>query len=166
MRQAGAAYLQEEARYRGAKPRVKAVLSPFELDYGLAPGSGEFVQTAYGGEPGNLAMGDGYYTSGSWTSPLIQTFSPYLDEAVPSWETPTGHMDVEIGFRTGATPNGVTQAPFAPLTPGQDISLAPYFQVNVNFQETIRAWALDSAGQVDNFSAYAADQTPDGGFES
>ncbi|MFZ5448599.1 MAG: hypothetical protein ACOZFS_08205 [Thermodesulfobacteriota bacterium] len=28
MRQAGAKYLQEEARYRGAKPRVKAVLSP------------------------------------------------------------------------------------------------------------------------------------------
>ena len=113
---------------------MKAVLSPFELDYGLAPGSGEFVQTAYGGEPGKLAMGDGYYTSGSWTSPVIQTFSPYLDEAVPSWETPAGHMDVEIGFRTGATPAGVAQAAFAPLTPGQDLALAPYFQVNVNFQ--------------------------------
>ncbi len=166
MRQAGAAYLQEEVRYRGSKPRVKAVLSPFELDYGLAPGCGEFVQTAYGGEPGNLMMGDGYYTSGSWTSPVIQAFSPYLDEAAPSWETPTGHMDVEIGFRAAATPNGVTQEAFAPLAPGQDISLAQYFQVNVNFQETIRAWGLDSTGQVDNFSAYAADQAPDGGFES
>jgi hypothetical protein len=91
---------------------VKAVLSPFELDYGLAPGSGEFVQTAYGGEPGNLAMGDGYYTSGSWTSPVIQAFSPYLDEAAASWERPAGHMDVEIGFRTGE-PSGLTQTPFA-----------------------------------------------------
>ena len=166
MRQAGAAYLQEEARYRGARPRVKAVLSPFELDYGLAPGSGEFVQTVYGGEPGKLAMGDGYYTSGSWTSPVIQAFSPYLDEAVPSWEAATGHMDVEIGFREGETTDGLAQAPFVSLSPGQEISLAPYFQVNVSFQETIRAWALDNAGDVDNFSAYAADQAPDSGFES
>lgn len=166
MRQAGAAYLQEEARYRGAKPRVKAVLSPFELDYGLAPGSGEFVQTVYGGEPGTLAMGDGYFTSGSWISPIIQPFSPYLDEAVPSWETAAGHMDVEIGFRGGETADGLAQKPFASLAPGQDISLAQYFQVKVNFQETIRAWALDDAGQTDNFSAYAADVTPDSSFES
>ena len=118
MRQAGADYLREEARCRGARPRVKAVLSPYELDYGLAPGSGEFVQTAYGGEPGKLAMGDGYLTSGSWTSPVVQSFSPYLDEAVPSWEEPAGHMDVEIRLRTGETPAGVAQATFAPLTLG------------------------------------------------
>jgi hypothetical protein len=166
MRQAGTAYLQEEGRYRGAKPRVKAVLTPFELDYGLAPGSGEFVNTVYGGEPGKLAMGEGYFTSGSWTSPLIQAFSPYLDEAAPFWEPPAGHMDVEIGFRTGATPYSLAQKAFTPLSPGQDISLAVYFQVNVNFQETIRAWALDDAGGVDNFSAYAVDQAPDSGFES
>ncbi|MHB9072439.1 MAG: hypothetical protein ACYC6G_02820 [Desulfobaccales bacterium] len=166
MRQVGAAYLQEEARYRGAKPRVKAVLSPFELDFGLAPGSGEFVQTAYGGEPGKLAMGDGYYTSGAWTSPVVQAFSTYLDEAVPSWEAATGHMDVEIGFRSGATLDGLAQMPFVSLAPGQEIALAPYFQVNVNLQETIRAWALDVAGQTDSFSAYAADLAPDGGFES
>ncbi|MEJ2226491.1 MAG: hypothetical protein P8X49_15305, partial [Syntrophobacterales bacterium] len=80
MRQAGAAYLQEEARYRGARPRVKGVLSPFDLDYGLAPGSGAFVQTVYGGETGKLAMADGYFTSGYWTSPINQAPSPYLDE--------------------------------------------------------------------------------------
>ena len=45
MRQAGADYLREEARSRGARPRVKAVLFPFDLDYGLAPGSGEFIRT-------------------------------------------------------------------------------------------------------------------------
>ncbi|MBU4356130.1 MAG: hypothetical protein KJ822_12390, partial [Proteobacteria bacterium] len=70
MRQAGADYLREEGRCRGARPRVKAVLFPYGLDYGLAPGSGEFIQTAYGGEPGKLVMGDGYLTSGSWTSPV------------------------------------------------------------------------------------------------
>jgi hypothetical protein len=166
MRQAGAAYLQEEARYRGARPRVKAALFPFDLDYRLAPGSGQFVQTVYGGEPGKLAMADGYYTSGSWTSLIVQASSPYLDEAVASWEPPDGHLDVEVGFRTGATPAEVSQAAFVPLASGQDLSLAAYFQVQVNFQETIRAWALDDGGQADNFSAYAVDQAPDSGFES
>ena len=158
--------MREEARCRGARPRVKAVLFPYELDYGLAPGSGEFIRTAYGGEPGKLVMGDGYLTSGSWTSPVVQTFSPYLDEAVASWEEPAGHMDVEIRLRTGETPAGVAQAAFALLTSGQDISLAPYFQVKVDFSETIRAWALDDPGEADAFTAYAVDQGPDGGFES
>jgi hypothetical protein len=166
MRQAGTEYLQEEGRGRGARPRMKAVLSPFELDYGLAPGSGEFIQTAYGGEPGKLVMADGYFTSGSWTSPLAQTISPYLDEVEPSWEEPSGHMEVEVRLRTGETPEGLAQAPFGLLAPGQGLSLTRYFQVKVDFNETIRAWALDDPGEVDEFSAYAVDQDPDGGFES
>ena len=166
MRQAGADYLREETRGRGARPRMKAVLSPYELDYGLAPGSGEFIRTAYGGEPGKLVMAEGYITSGSWTSPVVQTFSPYLDEAVPSWEEPAGHMDVEIRLRTGETPAGAVQGVFTLLASGQDISLAPYFQVKVDFSETIRAWGLDDPGEADEFTAYAADQGPDGGFES
>ena len=156
---------EEEARGRGAWPRVKAVLSPFDLDYGLAPGSGEFIQTAYGGEPGKLVMGDGYLTSGSWTSPTVQMFSPYVDEAIPSWGEPAGHMDVEVRLRTGETPEGVAQAAFTRLAPGQDISLAPYYQVKVDFHETIRAWAPDDPGEVDEFTAYAVDQGPDGGSE-
>ena len=63
MRQAETDYLQEEGRLRGARPRVKAVLYPFELDYGLAPGSGEYLNTCYGGAPGKLALAAGYYTS-------------------------------------------------------------------------------------------------------
>ncbi len=45
MRQVSGAFLQEEARLRGARPRVKAVLFPFDLDYGLGSGSGAFEQT-------------------------------------------------------------------------------------------------------------------------
>jgi len=145
---------------------VKAVLSPFEVDCGLAPGSGEFDRTAYGGEPGNLAMGDGYYTAGAWTSPIIQTFSPYLDEARVSWEEPAGHMDVEVRLRTGETAAEAAQAPFSLLSAGQDVALAPYFQIRVDFQETIRAWAVDELGDADDFTADAVDQAPDGGYES
>ena len=43
-------------------------------------------------------------------------------------------MDVEIRLRTGETPAGVAQAAFTLLTSGQDIALAPYFQVQVDFQ--------------------------------
>ena len=75
-------------------------------------------------------------------------------------------MDVEIRLRTGETPGGVAQAAFALLTSGQDLSLAPYFQVKVDFDETIRAWGLDDPGEADEFTAYAVDQGPDGGFES
>ncbi len=60
MRQAETNYLQEEGRLRGARPRVKAVLYPFELDYGLAPGSGEYLNACYGGAPGKLALAAGY----------------------------------------------------------------------------------------------------------
>ncbi|MGB8993639.1 MAG: hypothetical protein WCD80_16395 [Desulfobaccales bacterium] len=166
MRQAGAAYLQEEARGRGARPRVRAVLSSFDLDHGLAPGSGEFVQTAYGGEPGALVMGDGYYISGSWTSPVMQTFSPYVDQAVPSWEEPGGHMEVEVRLRTGETSDSLALAAFNLLAPATETSLAPYFQIKVDFQETIRAWSVDDLGDADDFTAYAVDQAPDGGYES
>ena len=134
MRQAGADYLREEGRCRGARPRVKAVLFPYGLDYGLAPGSGEFIQTAYGGEPGKLVMGDGYLTSGSWTSPVVQSFSPYLDEAVPSWEEPAGHMDVEIRLRTGETPAGVAQAAFTLLTLGAGHVPGPVFSGESGFR--------------------------------
>jgi len=166
MRRAGADFLQEEGRSRGARPRLKAVLFPFELDYGLAPGSGEFIQTVYGGEPGKLAMSDGYYTSGSWTSPVVQTFSPYLDEGAPTWEEPAGHMEVAVRLRTGETPEDLAQVAFALLGCGQAVALERYFQVKADFAETIRAWALDDPGEADGFSAYAVDQVPEEGFES
>ena len=52
MRQASGAFLQEETKLRGARPQVKAVLFPFDLDYGQGPGSGDIEHTQYGGEPG------------------------------------------------------------------------------------------------------------------
>ena len=166
MRPAGAEYLQEEGRYRGARPRVKAVLYPFDLDYGLAPGSGVFEHTEYGGEPGKVAMAAGAYPSGSWTSPVMSAFSPHLDEVAPSWDDGTGAMDFQVWLRGGASPEEVAGAPYAPLTRGVEAALAPYFQVKVVFQQTVRSGAVDSPGEADGFTAYAVDQAPDGGYES
>ncbi|MDP3181588.1 MAG: hypothetical protein Q8M54_02080 [Desulfobaccales bacterium] len=166
MRQVGGEYLQEEARARGARPRVKAVLFPFELDYGLAPGSGVYVNTEYGGEPGKLALKTGYYTSGSWTSPVMHTFSPYLNLVAPSWEDQAGDMDAKVYLRTGETPAAVSGSPYALLTRGGEFPLGPYFQVKVAFQQTSRSWAVDSPEEADEFTAYAVFQAPEGGYES
>ena len=166
MRQANTDYLKEEARFRGARPRLKAVLYPFDLDYGLAPGSGTYLNTVYGGVPGTLAMAAGYFTSGSWTSPVLQACSPHLDQVVPIWEDPGSYLDLAVYLRSGATPAEVAASPFAPQTPGALIPLGPYFQVRVQFQETIRAWAVDSAPEADGFTAYALEQFPDQSYDS
>lgn len=166
MKQAGPEYLKEEARFRGARPRVKAVLYPFDLDYGLAPGAGTYANTQYGGAPGTLAMAEGYFAAGSWTSPVMQAFSPYLSQATPFWEAPAGCLDLGVYLRSAASPEEVAVAPYAPLSPGAAVALAPCFQVKVEFQGGRRAWSVDSPGEADGFTAYAVDQAPDSGYES
>ncbi len=166
MRQAASEYLREEARLRGARPRVKAVLYPFELDYGLAPGSGEYLYTCYGGAPGKLALAEGYYTAASWTSPVVPGFFPCLDSVCPSWEDQAAQMDVQVFLRSGETPAAVSGAAYIQLTPDLEFPLASYFQVRVEFRQNIRSWALDQPQEADEFTAYAVDAAPDGGYES
>ena len=166
MRQAASEYLAEEARLRGARPRVKAVLYPFDLDYGLAPGSGEYLDTSYGGEPGKLALAEGYYTTASWTSPVVPAFAPYLDSVCPSWEDRAAQMDVQVYLRTGKTPAEVSGAAYTLVTPGLEFPLGPYFQLRVEFRQNIRSWAVDQSQEADEFTAYGVDSAPAGGYES
>ena len=166
MRAAGTEYLQEEARLRGARPRVKAVLGPFELDCGLALGSGEFVCTAYGGEPGKIVMAEGCRTSGSWTSPVMQTFSPYLQEVAASWEDQAPYLNPRVYLRSATAPGEVAQAAYKLLAAGEEAALSPYFQLRVEFQATDRGWAPDQPGEADTLTAYGTEAPPDGGYES
>jgi hypothetical protein len=166
MRPAATEYLQEEARLRGSRPRVKVVLYPFDLDYGLAPGSGEFVHTVYGGEPGKLAMAEGYHPFGSWTSPVMHTFSPHLRGVAASWEDRCGGLTPRVYLRAGETPGAAAQAPYAFLAPQEEAPLAPYFQVKVEFQPSGRAWAVDSPEEADAFTAYGVEAAPDPVYES
>lgn len=166
MRTTSGEYLQEENRVRGAKPRVKAVLYPFELDYGLAPGSGEFIHTAYGGEPGKLVLAEGYYTTASWTSPVLHTFSSYLNLVAAFWDDQAGQMEARVFLRAAAGPAEVSAAAYVPLSPGGEYPLLPYFQVQVEFRESQRHWGVDAPEDADEFTAYAVDQTPDAGYES
>jgi hypothetical protein len=166
MRQAKTDYLQEEGRLRGARPRVKAVLYPFELDYGLAPGSGEYVNAVYGGEPGKLGLAGGYYTTASWTSPVVAAFSPNLDSAFALWDDQAAQMEAQVYLRSGASAAAVSAANYEALIPGQEVSLAPYFQLRAEFRQNIRSWAVDQSGDADDFTGYAVDAAPDAGFES
>ncbi len=166
MREAGSEFIQEEARPRGARPRLQAVIYPFDLDYGLAPDSGEYVHTAYGGEPGKLVLEGGYHPSGSWTSPVMHTYSPHLNRAVPCWEEQEGNMQPRVFLRVAGTPGEISQAAYSPLGRGEEVELRPFFQIKVEFQQDFRSWSVDLPEEADEFAAYAISQPPDGGYES
>uniref|UniRef100_A0A7V6DNF8 Uncharacterized protein n=1 Tax=Desulfobacca acetoxidans TaxID=60893 RepID=A0A7V6DNF8_9BACT len=131
MRLASGEFLQEEMLLRGARPRVKAVLFPFDLDYGLGPGSGIFEHTQYGGEPGKLVLEEGV-SSGSWTSPVMQTLSPALDTVVPVWDDQSS-SGAKVYLRGAATPDQVSGASYTELLPLEASPLWPSFQVRVEF---------------------------------
>jgi hypothetical protein len=132
MRLASGEFLQEERLLRGASPRVKAVLFPFDLDYGLGPGSGTFEHTQYGGEPGRLELEEGF-TAGSWTSPVMQTFSPYLDTVLAFWEEQADCLEARVFLRGAAVADQVSGAAYTQLFPQAEFPLFPFFQVRVEF---------------------------------
>lgn len=166
MRSASGEFLQEEALLRGARPRLKAVLFPFDLDYGLGPGSGTFEHTCYGGEPGKVEMEAGYYPSGSWTSPVMQTFSSRLDTAAAFWEEGAGYLEVRVHLRGAAGAGEVAEAAYTQLTKGQEGSLCPYFQMRVEFASVSRSWAVSAPEEADALTAYGLDWPGEAGYDS
>jgi len=158
-------YLQEEAQPRHARPRIKAVIYPFDLDYGLAAGSGDYINTEYGA-PGKLIVQAGYYTSGSWTGPVSQTNNDNLNRVVPAWVNQAGYLDLTVQLRTGADYAACGAAAWVELAAGQEYDLRRYFQIKISLDESIRAWAVDNAADADVFTMYAVDQAPDSGYES
>ena len=96
----------------------------------------------------------------------MQAFSEHLDQLSPDWEDLAGYMETGVYLRFADTAAEAEACLFSLLTPGVLADLGPYFQVKVEFQEIIRAWGVDSPEEADGFSAYAADQAPDEGFES
>ncbi len=175
MRDASLAYIQEEKRLRGARPRLKVILSPFDLDYGLAPGLGEFDQTECGDSAGKLQMQTGYRTAGYWTSPVMQSYmSPTTGApasgisavATLSWADRAGYLEKTVKVRSAADYDQLGAAPYLPVVPGQEFDLQALFQLKVDLWEVIRGWALDAPEETDAFAAHATDLPVDGGYES
>jgi hypothetical protein len=133
MKLASGGFLQEEKLLRGAQPRVKAVIFPFNLDYGLGSESGTFEHTRYGGEPGKIEIEEDFSTSGFWTSPVMQTFSPNLETVKTFWEDHAGSLEVQVYLRGATTADQVAGAVYTQLFPGDEFPLFHYFQVRVEF---------------------------------
>ncbi len=150
MRSVTSAYRAEEQRLRGARPRVKVVLSPVPLDLGLGPGLGVYEHTAYGGEPGRLVLDEGYWEYAAWTSPVRQVPLPEIGEAQATWEEQVPYMRVTVSLRTAATEAGVALAPYVALKPGKVVDLQEFFQVKVDFTDS--TWAGEPAGYVANLA--------------
>jgi hypothetical protein len=146
MRQASREFIQEEARLRGGRPRVKAVISPFVLDYGLAPGLGVYENTVFGGEPGKIALVAGYLEHAAWTSPVRQSFSPYLTGVAAYWEDHVPYMECQVYLRSAGSEAELSTAPFAPLTQGKETELALFFQVKVEFTDS--TWSGEPSGYI------------------
>jgi hypothetical protein len=166
MRPVNGEFLQEEALLRGARPRMRAVLYPFKLEYGWGPESGTYEHTRCGGEPGQLEMEPGYHTSGSWTSPVMQAFPSHLDTVTASWEEEAGYLEVRVWLRGAAEAPEVAAAAYTRLLPGREFPLFPYFQVRVEFVSTSRSWAVETPAEADDFTAQAVDRPGETGYDS
>lgn len=146
MRDASASYLQEEARLRGARPRVKAVISPFDLDFGLAPGLGVYENTIFGGEPGKIVLVEGHFSYAAWTSPVRRTFSAFLNQATPVWEDHVSYMTTGVYLRSADCEAEIGASPFQPVKSGEIVELKRFFQLKVDF--THSTWSGEPAGCV------------------
>lgn len=146
MRQASQEFIQEEARLRGARPRCRAIIYPFDLDYGLGPGLGVFEHTLYGGEPGKLALEAGFLAYAAWTSPVRQTFSPYLEQVIPIWEDHASYMTARVYLKSAETEADLAAAAFTLLTSGTARALKSFYQLKVEFTDS--TWSGEPSGYI------------------
>lgn len=146
MRKVTAAYQAEEGRLRGARPRVKAVLGPIPLDIGLAPDSGTFEHTSYGGEPARLVLEEGPWEYAAWTSPVREVPLREITEAEATWEEHVPYMQVRVSVRSADTLEAVAEAPWQALKARAVTPLKPFFQMRVEFTDC--AWAGEEPGYV------------------
>lgn len=150
MRRVTAAYQAEEARLRGARPRVKALLGPIPLDCGLAPDSGTYEHTSYGGEPGRLLLEEGAWDYAAWTSPVREVPLREITQARATWQEHVPYMQVTVVIRSADTAGAVTAAPWQSLKAGMVVPLKPFFQMRVEF--THCTWSGEEPGYVAGLS--------------
>ncbi len=146
MRRVTAAYQAQEGRRRGARPRVKAVVGPIPLDIGLAPDSGTYEHTRYGGEPGRLVLEEGGWDYAAWTSPVREVPLREITEASATWVEHAPYMQVTVSVRSADTGEGVAEAAWQSLKAGAVVPLGPFFQLRVEFTDC--AWAGEEPGYV------------------
>ena len=160
MQRAATAYIQEEGRQGGARPRLQAEIGPFDVDCGLGPGQGLFSH-CFSPAAGVLQLAEGYVTAGSWTSPVLQAYQRRLSAVTPACVCQWDYGTARLAVRTGATPAAVQAAPWVEAAWGKSMTWGDYFQLRIDFQDGTRSWAVDSGAEADDYTAYAIDLGPD-----
>jgi len=142
MRPASVNYLQEEALLRGARPRVRGLIYPFDLDLGLyATGLGDgwfegdwFVDGWFGDE--GTARSSTRSTAarpGSWLwwrviippGPGVAHHGRVHGQpGDPHLAGPGGYMEVTVALRSAPTYAGVAAAAWVNLTSGGSMTWA------------------------------------------
>jgi hypothetical protein len=156
MKTATTNYIQEEQRRFGAVPRLKAEIRPFDFDFGLATGSGTFVNCSCPAS-GELLLDPGYYTSASWTSHVLQGYMGQCSTVIPSLNSLSHYNSSSLFVRSAARSQDVSSAAWVEMALGAKTELELYFQVKVEFSDYVRAWALDLVGDADASNAYGTD---------
>ncbi len=156
MKQAGAQYIAEEKRLYGAIPKIMAEILPFDVDIGLAPGSGTFVNCSAPSSD-SLLLDEGYTTSGSWTSDIRQTYLGQLSKVKPTCTNLSGYNSSSLYVRSGASFEEAIDNPWVRADWGSWSLLEAFYQLKIVLADFIRAWAVDDAGDADGHTAYAID---------
>lgn len=151
-------YIQEEQRRYGAVPRVKAEIRPFDADFdaGLGPGLGIFANCSCPAT-GKLLLDSGYVTSASWTSEILMARGGQFTAFIPSCLNLSNYNSSSIYVRSAARYEDVSSETWVEVEWDATGQLDTYFQVKVEFADFIRAWAVDLAGDADDYTAYGVD---------
>jgi len=154
MQQASVGYIQEEQRRRGAVPRLKAEIRPFDVDFGLAPGLGTFVNCS-SPAPGMLTLAPGAVGSASWTSDIMQAYVGRITAVTPTYTNAADYCTSTCWLRSHDCYEAVVEQPWVEVAWGTESPIGTYFQVKIECLDFIRAWAVDNLEEVDGYTAYA-----------
>lgn len=154
MKQAAVGYIQEEQRRIGAKPRLKAEIRPFDVDFGLAPGLGNFLN-CFCPASRVIALEPGYVISGSWTGEILQNAGGRMTSVTPTWKNCADYFTWTVWLRSDDRYEEVATLPWRRLEGGVETSVAAYFQIKVTCEDFVRAWAVDNMEEADGYTAYA-----------
>lgn len=154
MQSAAVGYIQEEQRRRGAVPRLKAEIRPFDVDCGLGPGLGTLVNCS-SPAPGVLMLSPGYAGLASWTSEIVQVYAGRITAVTPTYTNAADYCTNTIWVRSSNRYEAVAEQPWVLAAWGAMCPVAAYFQIKIECSDFIRVWAVDDSGEADEYTAYA-----------
>jgi hypothetical protein len=152
---ASAEYQAYEAQRIGATPVVRATFLPYLWPNGVNA-DGQFVHCAYVAPDRIQADYEGF-AGGSWISPVLTSnLQVPTSPAVVSWEWNYPGFDVLVYYRGADDLTALATEDWTLVNSGDTIQIYPFYQFKITL-EGYRAWAEESLGAADDFTAWAVD---------